>query len=207
MTLVAKCKPRRAGRRSLIVGAVLSAIAITGSGDLASAAPKPTPLTPDKAILACHAHASADITSTGNKATASRRYHAAKTTEGFFKVIGHFLLEDADANSAQFDVECLVSPDGSVVDYSVASKPVSSEQIGLSVALSRLASDPSAEIPAKLSEVNFQDAFYIVDRLDQADLEALSRLIGFGAVDLPVNIREAIEARLPASKVRRFEGR
>ncbi len=197
--------PKKIARRSLTLRTLSPVMAIAVSAVHASATPKPSPLTPDRAILACHAHAIADVKATGDQATASRRYHTVKTAEGLFKVIGHF-SERSGLRSSQFDVECLIAPDGSVVDYSVASKPVSSEQVDLSVALSRLANDPGAKPPAALSRVNFQEAFYIVDRLDRSDLEALSKLIDVGAISLPVNIREAIDARLPANRARRFGG-
>lgn len=206
MTPATNRKPQKNARRSQAFRAMLSAMAIAGSAVHASATPKPSPLTPDRAILACHAHSIANLTAMSDQVTATRRYHAVKTADGLFKVIGHF-SERSGLRTAQFDVECLIATDGNVVDYSVASKPVSSEQVDLSVALSRLANDPGAKVPAALSRVNFQEAFYIVDRLDRSDLETLSKLIDVGAISLPVNIREAIDARLPANSARRFGGR
>lgn len=206
MTPATNPKPDKIACSLLTLRAMLTAMAIAGSAVHASAAPKPSPLTPDKAILACHAHAIANLTAISDRVTASRRYHAVKTAEGLFKVIGHF-SEGPDQRSMEFDVECLIAPDGNVVNYSVASRPVSSEQVDLSVALARLASNPDAKAPAALSRVNFQEAFYIVDRLDRSDIEALSRLIDVGAINLPVIIREAIDARLPANRARPFEGR
>lgn len=206
MTPATNPKPDKIACSLLTLRAMLTAMAIAGSAVHASAAPKPSPLTPDKAILACHAHAIANLTAISDRVTASRRYHAVKTAEGLFEVIGHF-SEGPDQRSMEFDVECLIAPDGNVVNYSVASRPVSSEQVDLSVALARLASNPGAKVPAALSRVNFQEAFYIVDRLDRSDLETLSKLIVVGAISLPVNIREAIDARLPANRARPFEGR
>ena len=206
MTPATNPKPDKIACSLLTLRAMLTAMAIAGSAVHASAAPKPSPLTPDKAILACHAHAIANLTAISDRVTASRRYHAVKTAEGLFEVIGHF-SEGPDQRSMEFDVECLIAPDGNVVNYSVASRPVSSEQVDLSVALARLASNPGAQVPAALSRVNFQEAFYIVDRLDRSDLETLSKLIVVGAISLPVNIREAIDARLPANRARPFEGR
>lgn len=180
-----------------LAGFLLSAT-ILGWSSEASATSRMPLLTPDQAMLACHAHALGKLNSGETAVTAIRRYHAVKTDEGLFRVIGHF-SDDTDGSTIQFDVECLIAPGEGVVTFEMASKPALIDQRDLALALSRLAKAPGPFVDPGLDRLSFQQAFHVVDMLSRQEIQTLHELIHEGAISLPTNMQAAIEARSPTT--------
>lgn len=162
---------------------------------LASSAQVRPPLTPDQAILDCHARSVHELSGAEVTATASRRYHAVKTEAGEYRVIGHFIDgEGADAKS--LDVECLVAPGAGVVEFTVLSPPSLSGRAALARSLKSLIDAPKSPSDPRLEALSFQEALYLLDDLSRTQIERLHELIYRDAVVVPSNIRAAIDANV-----------
>ncbi len=154
------------------------------------------PLTPDQAILDCHARSVHELSGAEATATASRRYHAVKTEAGEYRVIGHF-IDDEGAGAQYLDVECLVAPGAGVVEFAVLSPPALSGRPAMARSLKSLIDAPMSPIGPGLEALSFQEALYLLDELSRTQIRRLHELIYRDGVVVPSNIRAAIDANVP----------